>query len=479
MKAAEGAIKLLENELVALRQLEQNEYQAHNRRSAGLEERLKQIEAGLETWQQGGALRLAEISRILETEAFAAESRQELARIEQKMHESGYEPDRHSVLRQAELEGRTSAELLQTISRQVATLAEKLKNARASLEDWAARPAVRLAALEDILVLENFALSARQDLEKVDQVLRSLGYDPAAHAAVRRAELEGRQTEEKLRQMDALRAAVTGLEREMEGLRPQCQAGEEEVSIQELAFRQAEQKYRQTAASLPDLDQVEQEVFELKEQEGRLKMQVGGARQQVEVLKNLKARRKELEQRRVTLTLQIARFKQLEKAFSKDGVPALLIEQALPDLETQANEILDRLSGGEMSVRFATQKDFRDRNRDDKKETLDILISDAAGTREYEMFSGGEAFRVNFAIRLALSRLLAQRAGARLQTLVIDEGFGSQDAEGRQRLVEAINLVRPDFSKVLVITHLEELKDAFPARIEVEKTSTGSRLRVM
>ena len=77
--------------------------------------------------------------------------------------------------------------------------------------------------------------------------------------------------------------------------------------------------------------------------------------------------------------------------------------------------------------------------REDKKETLDIIISDAAGPREYELFSGGEAFRVNFAIRLALSRVLAQRAGARLQTLVIDEGFGSQDAEGRQRLIEAIN----------------------------------------
>jgi exonuclease SbcC len=95
------------------------------------------------------------------------------------------------------------------------------------------------------------------------------------------------------------------------------------------------------------------------------------------------------------------------------------------------------------------------------------------------MFSGGEAFRVNFAIRLALSRVLAHRAGARLQTLVIDEGFGSQDADGRQRLVEAINMVSAEFKKILVITHLEELKDAFPARIEVSKATTGSRVEVM
>jgi DNA repair protein SbcC/Rad50 len=177
--------------------------------------------------------------------------------------------------------------------------------------------------------------------------------------------------------------------------------------------------------------------------------------------------------------VQIARFKTLERAFSKDGVPALLIEQALPELEEQANKILDRLSAGGMSVRFETQKLYKDKARDDRKETLDIVISDAAGPREYELFSGGEAFRVNFAIRLALSRVLAQRAGARLQTLVIDEGFGSQDADGVQRLIEAINMVRPEFAKIIVITHLEELKDAFPARIEVDKTPSGSTVKVV
>jgi DNA repair protein SbcC/Rad50 len=132
-----------------------------------------------------------------------------------------------------------------------------------------------------------------------------------------------------------------------------------------------------------------------------------------------------------------------------------------------------------MSVRFATQAAYKDRRRDDLRETLDIQISDPAGTRDYEMYSGGEAFRVNFAVRLALSEVLARRAGARLQTLVIDEGFGSQDAQGRQRLVEAINLVRSDFALVLVITHIDELRDAFPARIEVEKTSRGSRVNIV
>ena len=107
-----------------------------------------------------------------------------------------------------------------------------------------------------------------------------------------------------------------------------------------------------------------------------------------------------------------------------------------------------------MSFRFETQREYKSNKREDLRETLDMVISDSLGERDYEMFSGGEAFRVNFAIRLALVEGAGTTGWERdLQTLVIDEGFGSQDAEGRQRLVEAINLVQDDFAKILVITH--------------------------
>ncbi len=217
----------------------------------------------------------------------------------------------------------------------------------------------------------------------------------------------------------------------------------------------------------------------MQEQENRLRMEVGAARQKVLVLDDLKVRRRSLEDDRQAKARLVGQYKQLERAFSKDGVPALLIEQALPQIEAKSNEILDRLTGGNMTVRFVTQAAYKDRKRDDLRETLEIQISDSSGTRDYDLYSGGEAFRVNFAVRLALSEVLARRAGARLQTLVIDEGFGSQDAQGRQRLIEAINMVRRDFSKILVITHIDELRDAFPNRIEVEKTPQGSMVRVV
>jgi len=219
-------------------------------------------------------------------------------------------------------------------------------------------------------------------------------------------------------------------------------------------------------------------MLDLQERERRQNMEVGAARQKVEVLDTLRTRVASYNTERETTTSLIAELRTLERAFGKDGVPALLIEQALPEIEAQANRLLDQLSDGNMSVRFSTLRDYKDKNRDDKRETLDITISDANGIRDYEMYSGGEAFRIDFAIRLALSKVLAQRAGARLQTLVIDEGFGSQDASGRQRLIEAINIIRPDFAKILVITHMDEIKDAFPTRIEVSKTARGSMITI-
>jgi len=345
--------------------------------------------------------------------------------------------------------------------------------------NWQAGGAVRLQELTGMLENHAYAVKARADLASIDATLKDLGYDAAAHDAVRRAEQAGRASEEHLRQLETNRARLEPLEREIPSLEQQVEkyAAESEKQAQDLQTARA--KYEEEAARLPDLDKVESETINLREQENQLRTDLGGAVQKVEVLKSLRQRQKGLTARQGEIKQQVARLKVLERAFGKDGVPALLIEQALPEIETQANELLDRLTNGEMSVRFATQKDFKDKNRDDKKETLDILISDSAGTREYELFSGGEAFRVNFAIRLALSQVLAKRAGARLQMLVIDEGFGSQDIEGRQRLIEAINQVQHDFARVLVITHLEELKDAFPARIEVEKTASGSSLKVI
>lgn len=186
----------------------------------------------------------------------------------------------------------------------------------------------------------------------------------------------------------------------------------------------------------------------------------------------MRAQAESVQVERPEITQLIRRRKVLEKACGREGVRVLLIERALPEIEDDANELLGRLTSGEMRITLETQRQLKSSDRLAK--TLDIHIADNEGERPYENYSGGEQFRVNFAIRLALSKILAKRAGARLQTQVVDEGFGSQDPNGRQRLIEAINIVQADFKKVLIISHIDEMRDAFPTWISVEKGVNGS-----
>jgi exonuclease SbcC len=186
---------------------------------------------------------------------------------------------------------------------------------------------------------------------------------------------------------------------------------------------------------------------------------------------------KEQEAGRKGMVEEASAYSELALAFGKGGVQALLIEAAIPRLEDEANDLLKQMTEGRMSLKLETQRARRTgRGADGSEsiETLEIVISDELGARNYEMFSGGERFRVDFAIRIALSKLLAWRAGAPLPTLFIDEGFGTQDVEGRDRILDVIKAIEDRFQRILVITHLEEIKEAFPVRIEVQRTNAGS-----
>ena len=163
-------------------------------------------------------------------------------------------------------------------------------------------------------------------------------------------------------------------------------------------------------------------------------------------------------------------------AFGKNGIQALIIENVLPEIEEEANDLLAKLTNNSTRISIASLRDLKSGRM---KETLDIKISDELATRDYEMYSGGEAFRIDFSLRIALSKLLTRRAGTKLRTLVMDEGFGTQDEKSIDKLVQAIQSISDDFDKILVITHLESLKEKFPTIIEVTKLpGIGSRFEV-
>ena len=320
------------------------------------------------------------------------------------------------------------------------------------------------------------------DLRNAEEAIALLGYDKVAGM-----ELRNEADLVSIINAPRDRGLLEGAEKAGDSLEIQVKGLQQDLSDAELAVGEYHKLIESKEGKYPDdysADDQKLGLLSLARDDAKIQLQaktqrVGELNQILKTIGEQQAKLKEIKEKEKDNTALHQKYSTLQEAFSKKGVPALLVEQSLPQIESKANQLLHRLSGGQMAVHFITQKAYSDSGREDMKETLDIEIQDQAGIRDYEMYSGGESFRINFAIRMALSNVLANRAGAKLRTLVIDEGFGSQDAGGRDRLINAINTVKEEYDKVLVITHIPEVIESFPVQLRVEKTAAGSQVRIL
>ena len=332
-----------------------------------------------------------------------------------------------------------------------------------------------LTEIEQRLAMKDFAAVEQDALKNIEDELTSLGYDPELHEQARRRLAELEQYDHAKRKLDEADRLINQEKETVARTREAAQKLRQNLETD----NQKKQELTVELVSLPglleDLAQTESEHRQLTEHRNQAQEIAWSVKAKLQRLAELETKKKEKEKMATQASKEENIYKELAKAFGKGGIQALLIETALPEIEAEANGLLGRMTDNRMHVKFETQRETKKGN---VIETLDINISDELGTRNYEMFSGGEAFRIDLSIRIALSKLLARRAGAPLPTLIIDEGFGTQDSTGIEKLKEAINSIQDDFDKILVITHIEELRDAFPTRIDIVKTPEGSTLSV-
>ncbi len=334
-----------------------------------------------------------------------------------------------------------------------------------------------LAAAEARLESGEYAASEMADAQALRVRIAELAFDSHAVTA---ADQAVSQLERWDGEHQALAQAQTRRpEDEAALLRVQARVAEAEAEITRVAEQRTviEKQIAELDSYRAQRAAVEAEAAAAGKARDELQAQRGSLANQLEAITAAEALLKEQEQGRKDMVEESTAYGELALAFGKGGVQALLIEAAIPRLEDEANDLLKQMTEGRMSLKLETQRARRTgRGADGSEsvETLDIVVSDELGTRNYEMYSGGERFRVDFALRIALSKLLAWRAGAPLPTLFIDEGFGTQDADGRDRVLDVIKAIEDRFQRILVITHIDEIKEAFPVRIEVSRTNAGS-----
>lgn len=415
-----------------------------------------------------------QVQRSLEFGDYAATQQAELQQLDAYLQQLNYNEQDHALAR-SEIERWRWAEIKQAqikeADRRQAQLAARKPGIIAQIADLQAK--IQQSAKNSDCAKEIAALELR---------IAEMGYDTEQHNNLRTALRKAQSWELRYQQLVGAQQQYPQFRIRLQEMQESLQARLSERQRLKSQIESIVQQLQETANPTAQIQTLEQQLAIRRQELDEKLAQLGRLQQLAHQLSTLQIEYEEQQQQLLSSRQQYRVYQELSQAFGKNGIQTLMIENVLPQLEAETNQLLARLSANQLHVQFVTQKLGRNGKSTKKNakliDTLDILIADARGTRAYETYSGGEAFRINFAIRLALAKLLAQRAGAALQMLIVDEGFGTQDAEGCDRLIAAINAIAPDFACILTVTHMPHLKEAFSARIEVNKTQQGSQIRL-
>ena len=118
-----------------------------------------------------------------------------------------------------------------------------------------------------------------------------------------------------------------------------------------------------------------------------------------------------------------------------------------------------------------------DMKRKNAQSGLDIAVIDhyVGQTRPVSTLSGGESFMAALALALGLADVISRLAGASsLDTMFIDEGFGTLDEQSLELAIKTLLSLQDTGRLVGIISHVKELREQIPARLEITRTSKGS-----
>lgn len=196
--------------------------------------------------------------------------------------------------------------------------------------------------------------------------------------------------------------------------------------------------------------------------------QIGIYTERVQVLRDAAQELEDLNASMSNLRRDESDWATAARAFGRDGIPAMVVASAVPELEDQANQVLDDLSQGSLRLELSTTRELKSGAT---KETLDITIIGPDGRRAYDSYSGGERLRIDIAIRLGMSQMLANRSGTQIKMLIIDEGWGPLDTDGVPALIECLRALQESgrFESVFTVTHIGEVAASFPQQVNVTR----------
>ncbi|QJC52563.1 SMC family ATPase [Paenibacillus albicereus] len=396
---------------------------------AALERRLETLEAERE--------RLQALLQPLALDAAAREARleAELAAVPEPLQDA------------AELERRHEASARLAAQLAAALRAAQERHGRAGTA--AAETAARLAGLAE--QAREAELAAAAAAERLAAELAAGGF--ASADAWRAARLDEARRGEARRALEAYRAELAAQRRLAEELEREL-AGRERGALEELAA-----EARRLGGEREAADARWREADRRRGQAQAL----GAAA--AEAARRCAATEAELE--------EVADLHEMLKGDNalKISFERYILIEFLEQILHAANERLHELSSGQFVLERSGRLEARGRQ---SGLGLDVYDSYTGQNRDVKSLSGGEKFNASLALALGMTDVIqSSRGGVSIEMMFIDEGFGSLDEESLGRAISALADLHEAGRLIGVISHVQELKDAFPAVLEVSKTKEG------
>jgi len=213
-----------------------------------------------------------------------------------------------------------------------------------------------------------------------------------------------------------------------------------------------------------NIEEINNKIFRFNKEIAHLNNSLAVIKYNIEQ-KNKDIERKDSLQKNLSiLENKLSIYQLVIQAFSSYGIPNLIIQNVLNDLQIEANNILLQLKP-ELQLSFVIEKTKTDGTQDD---TLDINYFVNGKNKDYEQLSGAMKLEVAFSLKLGLSFLLQKMIGIDIKFLLLDEIDQSLDKASIDAFADIIKIFQNQF-KILVITHNDRLKDKFNTIIQVQQ----------
>ncbi len=317
--------------------------------------------------------------------------------------------------------------------------------------------AERMAGLDEQIERENKQLKRlRGEIKKIGKV----DYNEAQHESVKEryrglSKLDQQRIElqSQVSRIPQVEKTISKLKESMAALATKATALSR--SIDELAFDKNELEQAKSGYDAVDKDYHERdrELIEAKHALANTKKDIASTLKQISSEKIKKQQIAEQEQ-------QIEILNRLEALL--DEFRTELISRKRPLLSIRSSELFRRLTDGKYPNIIIN-------------ENYDILIEDVGKHFPLKRFSGGEEDLASLCLRIAISQVIAESSGgARINFIALDEIFGSQDETRRNNILRALNDLSSQFRQIIVITHVEDVKELLPYAFNVIETADGA-----